>query len=205
MIRVERRILQKNLMYKGKIVLKYRIEYPQIINNEKFNIYNYNKAIELQKQCEGPLFEEAKELFNSNTENGYPTMVYEIISNFTITYNYGMLLSLFIDEYVFTGGAHGNTLRTSQNWNLQDNHMIKLHEWFKSPNYVSDIISNINDQIKTNIQNGNNIYFEDYCCLTSKNFRIENYYIKDGMITIFYQQYDIAPYSSGIISFYIPI
>lgn len=203
MIRVEKQVLQKNLIYKGKIILKYRIEYPQILKNENFNVYNYKKAMNLQKKCEGPLFEEAKELFDSNIENGYPIMMYEIVSTFTITYNYGMLLSLFIDEYIFSGGAHGSTLRTSQNWNLQDNHLIKLHEWFANPNYVSYIISSINDQIEKNVKNGNNIYFENYCCLTSKNFMVENYYIKDGMITVYYQQYDIGPYSSGIISFYI--
>ena len=73
----------------------------------------------------------------------------------------------------------------------------------KSKNYVSEIISNINDQIYKEIQKGNNIYFENYCCLTSHNFRVENYYIADNMIVVYYQQYDIAPYSSGILNFFV--
>lgn len=204
MIRVEKRVLQRNLMYKGTVILKYRIEYPQIFNCEKFNIYNYKKATRLQKECETTLFNEAKELYEYNKKNGYPIMTYEIVSECTITYNYEPLISLYIDEYRFTGGAHGNTIRTSQNWNLQDSEMIKLERWFDDPNYVSKLIDNINCQIQRNIANGNNIYFEDYCCLTSKNFRVENYYIKNGLINIYYGQYDIAPYSSGIISFVIP-
>lgn len=204
MIRVEKRILQKNLRYKGTVILKYKIEYPQIFNFEKFNIYNYKKAAQLQKECETALFQEAKELYEYNMKNGYPIMVYEVVSECTITYNYEPLISLYIDEYRFTGGAHGNTIRTSQNWNLRDSEMIKLERWFDNPNYVSDLIDNINSQIQKNIENGNNIYFENYCCLTSKNFRVENYYIKNGLINIYYQQYDIAPYSSGIISFPIP-
>ena len=122
----------------------------------------------------------------------------------TITYNYQMLISLYIDEYRFTGGAHGNTIRTSQTWNLKESKMIKLAELFKDTNYVSALIDNINEQIKNNIESGKNIYFEDYCFLTDKNFKVENYYIKDGLINIFYQQYEIAPYSSGIIVFIIP-
>lgn len=204
MIRFEKRILQKNLRYKGTVILKYKIEYPQIFNFEKFNIYNYKKAAQLQKECETALFQEAKELYEYNMKNGYPIMVYEVVSECTITYNYEPLISLYIDEYRFTGGAHGNTIRTSQNWNLRDSEMIKLERWFDNPNYVSDLIDNINSQIQKNIENGNNIYFENYCCLTSKNFRVENYYIKNGLINIYYQQYDIAPYSSGIISFPIP-
>ena len=204
MIKVEKRVLQKNLRYKGTVILKYRIEYPQIFNFEKFNIYNYRKAVALQRECETTLFNEAKELYEYNMKNGYPVMTYEIISEVTITYNHEPLVSLYIDEYRFTGGAHGNTLRTSQNWNLRDSEMIPLSKWFDDSNYVSKLIDNINNQIQKNIENGNNIYFENYCCLTSKNFRVENYYIKNGLINIYYQQYDIAPYSSGIISFVIP-
>ena len=204
MIRVEKRILQKNLTYKGTVILNYKIEYPQIFNSEKFNVYNYKKATALQKECETSLFEEAKKLYEYNKKNGYPTMTYEIVSAVTVTYNYQPIVSLYIDEYRFTGGAHGNTIRTSQTWDLNEAEMIKLSRWFEDPNYVSSLIDNINGQIQTNIDNGNNFYFENYCCLTSKNFRVENYYIKNGMINIYYQQYDIAPYSSGILSFAIP-
>ena len=56
MVRVESGILQKNMIYKGEIVLKYRIEYPIIRGFEEFNLYNFNKAIELQKRCEEELF-----------------------------------------------------------------------------------------------------------------------------------------------------
>ena len=83
--------------------------------------------------------------------------------------------------------------------------MIDLSELYKrNPNYVSEILKEINNQIKDNIQKGKNIYFEDPCCLTSAMFRVENYYLYGEFIAIFYQQYDIAPYSSGIQVFYMP-
>lgn len=48
-----------------------------------------------------------------------------------------------------------------------------------------------------------NKYFENYCELVLETFRLENYYIIPNGIVIYFQQYDIAPYSSGIPIFYI--
>lgn len=204
MEKIDKVLMQRNLVYKGKVILKYKIEYPQIKEKNKFNQYNYEKANDLRKEAEGELFEMAKKQFDYAESQGYPFNNYEIVSQFTLTYNYQNYISLYIDEYIYQGGAHGNTLRTSQTWNIVDEKMIKLSQWFRNPNYVSELIDNINQQIEQNIKNGNNIYFEEYCCLTSKNFRVENYYLKNGLIYIFYQQYDIAPYSSGILNFEIP-
>lgn len=204
MVNVESKTLQRKLSYEGTVILKYRINYPQIKGFENFNMYNYRKAIKLQNRCENELYEEAKKTYEYNKQNGYPVMVYEIVLDFLVTYNYNNMISLYSDEYIFSGGAHGNTTRTSQTWNLQEKKMIELQELLKrNPNFVSSILKEINEQIAKNIESGNNIYFEDYCCLTSANFRVENYYLYGEFIVIYYQQYDIAPYSSGILNFFI--
>lgn len=204
MTNVESRMFQKKLIYKGTVILKYKIEFPQIKYYDQFNLFNLTKALELQKKCETEFFEQAKKTYDYNVKNNYPIMVYEIVSDFLVTYEYMQIISLFIDDYAFLGGAHGNTVRTSQTWNLENQKMMKLEDFFpNNPNYISKILKNINQQIEQNIKKGNNIYFENYCCLTSENFRVENYYINNGMIIIYYQQYDIGPYSSGIINFYI--
>ncbi len=201
-IRIINYTFKNNLYYKGNLVLKYKINFPQIIGCEKFNIYNYNLAKKLQEKCEGELLEEAKELYDYNSKNNYPIMVYEVLTVYNVTYNYNMVISLYSDEYIFSGGAHGNTKRTSQSWNLNKEKMLKLEDFYsENPNYVSTIISEVNAQIASNIKNGNNYYFDNYCCLTSENFKIENYYLNRNNIIIYYQQYDIAPYSSGILTF----
>lgn len=205
MVKVENRIVQNKLTYKGEVILKYKIEFPQIRGNERFNMYNYNNALRLQQLCEKELYEQAKKVYDYNQENRYPLMIFEIIKEYVVTYNYNNIISIYSDEYIFEGGAHGNTLRYSQNWNLQQGRMIELSELYKrNPNYVSEILKEINNQIKDNIQKGKNIYFEGPCCLTSAMFRVENYYLYGEFIAIFYQQYDIAPYSSGIQVFYMP-
>lgn len=200
------KVLQNKLTYKGKVILKYKIEFPQVLGCDKFNLLNYTNALELQKKCENELYEEAKKTFDYNASNNFPIMVYEVISGYIVTYNYNFVLSLYTDEYIFTGGAHGNTVRTSQTWELKTQHIKELYEYFpKNPNYVSYILKTTNSQIGQNIKNGNNYYFDDYCCLTAEHFRVENYYLSNGFLVIYYQQYDIAPYSSGILNFYISI
>ena len=208
MINTERKILKTELKYKGEIILKYNIEYPQVTENmwiiasRRFNTFNYNKAMELKNIAEGKMFKEAKETYEYNKKNGYPIMVYELYSTYKITYTTNNIISLYSDEYTFTGGAHGSTIRTSQNWDFRIANQIRLSSFFpNNPNYVSKILTQINNKIQQDIQNGNNIYFENYCCLTAENFNVNNYYLENGNIVIYYQQYDIAPYSSGILTF----
>lgn len=212
MLNIEKKTFKKELKYKGEVILKYTIEYPQVSENKwiiatkRFNIYNYNKAILLRKEAEGNLFEEAKELYEYNKKNGYPIMVYEIYYTFTVTYNTDNIVSLYTDNYMYTGGAHGSTIRESQNWDFRTARQIPLQFFFpNNPNYVQNILVQINRKIEQDIENGNNIYFENYCCLTVEAFKVNNYYLQNGNIVIFFQQYDIAPYSSGILTFEIKV
>lgn len=208
MIEVIKNVFQEELKYDGNVILKYTIEYPQvaynkwIISSKIFNEYNKKKAIALKMLSKGRLYDEAKELYKYNKKNGYPIMCYEIYSKYTVTYNTNNILSLYIDEYIYQGGAHGLTNRTSQNWDFRIGRQIQLSELFpNNPNYVSYILTKINKKIAKDVKNENNIYFENYCCLTAENFNVNNFYLQDGMIIIYYQQYDIAPYSSGILTF----
>lgn len=205
-------VLENQLYYNDTVILKYKIEYPQLTKTRyrygmrRFNEYNYNKAIELQEYCETELFKEAKELYDYNQENDYPVMVYEIILDYEVTYQSHSVVSLYTDEYMFLGGAHGNTKREAQNWNLQTGREIILKELFpNNPYYIIDILKEINQQIASQIENGENYYFENYCQLVQENFRLENFYRVPEGVVVFFNQYEIAPYSSGIPTFKIPI
>ncbi len=70
--------------------------------------------------AEKDLFNMAKEQYDINFSNGFPIMVYELILDYTITYNKDAILSLYFDEYIFSGGAHGSTIRTSRELEYED-------------------------------------------------------------------------------------
>ena len=206
MYRIVTNVFEKELYYKNTVVLKYKIEYPKIIGNSvgihRFNRINFIKAVKLKQYVEKDLFKEAKELYDFNISNGYPLMVYEIVSTFTVTLNKNPYVSLYSDEYIYSGGAHGITTRSSQNWNINLGRQFTLNALFNNNcDYVLYILKEINFQIEEQISNGSNQYFDNYCSLVLNTINLNNFYMSPGYITIFFQQYDIAPYSSGIPTF----
>lgn len=201
---IKNNLLERELFYDGVVVLKYHIEYPSIqydinkIGIVKFNDYNKKLALDLKNRSENELYKEAIELYKYNKENGYPIMVYEVYRNFEITYNNQRIISLYIDEYIFSGGAHGNTTRTSQVWNLLKGIMIPLEKFYpNNPYFMIEILKQINEQISKEPE----IYFENACSLVLDTFNPKSFYLIPNAIVIYFQQYDIAPYSSGIRTF----
>ncbi len=199
---------EKELYYQGEVILKYQIEYPEITTSmyeegkQVFNYENRKNALELKEFAEGELYEQAKQTYEYNKKNGYPIMVYELIRECNITYNRDKLLSLYCDEYTFTGGAHGSTVRKSQNWDLELARQISLQAFSKgNPYFIIDILKQINEQIAKQIEDGTGAYFPEYCQLVLETFNLESFYLTPKGIIIFFQQYDIAPYSSGIPEF----
>ena len=206
MLKIINRILQKEMKYENTVVLKYHIEYPEIVIDwqqnrngiKKFNDYNLKMALQTQQKAENELYKEAIELYKYNKENGYPQMMYELYREYQITLNQENAVSMYIDEYIFSGGAHGTTTRTSQTWNLMLGKMVELYELYPNEQYfLLDILRKINREISENIE----IYFADPYPLVVEYFNPDSYYIDNGKVVIYFQQYDIAPYSSGIIEF----
>lgn len=201
-MQITKKIIENNLKYENTVILKYHIEYPEITNENNtatrmFNIYNERIAKDLQKRAESELYIEAIELYKYNKQNNYPIMTYEIYRTYEVTLNTNKLISLYADEYIFTGGAHGNTIRTSQTWNMDNARMIRLYELYRNPYFILNILK----QIITQINNEKDIYFEDACCLVIETFNPQNFYLTPSSVVIYFQQYDIAPYSSGIRTF----
>lgn len=210
-LEIEKIVLEKNLYYKNTLVLKYNISYPRITSNfsfygvSQFNQYNRIKALELKLYAEKDLFELAKNSYSYQYSNSFPITVYELIYDFTISYNENYILSLYSNEYEFTGGAHGNTTRNSQNWNIKLGNMFSLDYIFKNDSsYLLYILREINQQIRIQIDNGTNQYFDNYCRFVLDKFNLNQFYLTPNDIVIFFQQCDIAPYSSGIPTFFIP-
>ena len=206
MLKIINRILQKEMKYENTVVLKYHIEYPEIVMDwqqnrngiKKFNDYNLKIALQTQQKAENELYKEAIELYKYNKENGYPQMMYELYREYQITLNQENAVSMYIDEYIFSGGAHGTTTRTSQTWNLILGKMVELYELYPNePYFLLDILRKINREISENLE----IYFADPYPLVVEYFNPDSYYIDNGKVVIYFQQYDIAPYSSGIIEF----
>lgn len=192
-------------------MLNINIEYPIIslskghlvqikINSNYIKIANnfYNYAVDT-------LLPNAIEQYESSIKQDYPFNQYEALMKYTVTLNNNCTLSTYYDQYEYTGGAHGITLRSSDTFNLQNGNIIKLENLFEDNlNYEDLLIKKIQTQADKNLLENPGIYFDNYKKLIVENFNKNNFYLTPKTVDIYYQHYDIAPYSTGIVVFSIP-
>ncbi|MBE5967193.1 MAG: DUF3298 and DUF4163 domain-containing protein [Lachnospiraceae bacterium] len=208
---VKEQVLQQDLYYKGSKVMSYTIKYPEFQSDtfpilaDKLNLLYRTKAYRYEKSTVSNLYQQAMVEYEYSVKNNFPIREYEAYVDYTITYHQNCTLSLYFDQYEYTGGAHGMTTRTSDTWNLQQSRKLEGKDLFLLPKkditYITDIIK---QQIAEQIASGADIYFEDYTHLVTDYFNPNNFYLTEEGAVFYYQQYDIAPYSSGIRTFLIP-
>ncbi|QIB69308.1 DUF3298 and DUF4163 domain-containing protein [Aminipila butyrica] len=192
-------------------MLALTIKYPIVTtpNNscagEKINNQISMQVDEYFEYAANTLYQQAMEDYADSLKNNFPFYGYEAYMEYTITYNDNCFLSLYTDKYEFTGGAHGNTTRTSNTWELCGGSNIYLSDFFKpSTNCTLLLTQEIIAQAEGNLKENPGIYFDNYKELIIRNLSCHNFYMAPSGITIYYQQYDIAPYSTGIVEFTIP-
>lgn len=204
-------VIQYKMEYDNHLLLTYTIHYPHFVSDcspiypIEINRYYKAKAQSIENYCRETLFPQAIEQYHYNMEHNYPIMQYEVLVTDTITYNNRCITSLYTDHYFFTGGAHGNTIRTSETWDFQSGKQLPLRTFFPpAPDYTSAILETINKQIQIIITSNPSVYFDNYAELTKEMFHKNNFYLTPSGVMIYFQQYEIAPYSSGIPEFLIP-
>jgi hypothetical protein len=136
--------------------------------------------------------------------NDIPFNGYGAALNYVVTYNQNCYLSTYSDNYQFTGGAHGITIRKSDTFNLNTGNTVRLNSFFDNLNARKVVLNEIVKQADLIMQNNPGIYFDNYKELIVKNFNANSFYLTPSDIVIYYQQYDIAPYVTGIVEFTIP-
>lgn len=205
---VKNHVLSAYMYHKNVLILKYNINYPWFEEARyseqllKINQQYAVKAIAYQQLCEMSLYQSAVEEYEYSEKNGFPIRMFEADVNYIITYNKDCTLSLYFDRYEYNGGAHSRTIRFSDTWGIEDSHRIPLEEIYPAYNlYITDIISG---EITAQIKSGAGWYFDDYQKNVGQYFDPENFYLKPDGLAVYFQEYEIAPYSSGIPEFTIP-
>ncbi len=207
--------MESELSHQQNAVLHYKISYPQFSGTYfqrmlgEMNCLYKAKAQALQQGRVRELFCQAtNEVAGAvSEENGNNARIprYDFAVAFDTPFNQNCVVSLFFDQYEFTGGAHGNTVRCSDTWNLQRGCCLLMRDLFaRTTNYRAYLIEHINKQIAEQMETDDSIYFDDYPCLTVRYFNERQFYLTPDGIVVYYQQYEIAPYSTGIPTFTIP-
>ena len=117
----------------------------------------------------------------------------------------GDVLSIVLEEYNVTGGAHGSSLRYALNYDLNDG---KRLTWEDISTDSTALSKTLKDYIVTQASSSKyeDYYFFDYYedSLDSA-FGDDTWYFNNQGLTIIYNQYAIAPYAAGIIEFTMPL
>ena len=111
--------------------------------------------------------------------------------NYKIHYIDEEKVSFEIEMYAYNGGAHGMTILEGYTYNLKTGETYALAQLFDFRP------SEINQKIFTYAKENDVFLFSDFKGI--KAYPSNFYLNKDGKPVILFQQYEIAPYSSGIL------
>lgn len=190
-------------------IFSYRLEYPTfsarppMASTQVVNHFYNERALGFLHYLTQTFAAQALQAYLSSIDNNNPIIPYEAQTTYAVTYNRLCIMSLYEDRYLFTGGAHGSTTRYGQTWNLAAGKQLELKDFF--PNYSEKQWKNalIHAVIQQASKNPS-YYLPELEKNAEKYFNKENFFLSPEGLHIFYQQYDIAPYSSGIPVFTIP-
>ncbi|HBD63664.1 MAG TPA: DUF3298/DUF4163 domain-containing protein [Clostridiales bacterium] len=191
-------------------IMKLNIKYPilRLIYNPNTEwLVNSEIASSIDQYIKrvNELYDQAADQYRESLITDYPFHQYEAYMAFNAPYNQNCLLSVYNDEYEFTGGAHGNTTRSSATWELFRGTRLPLYSFFKpGTDYKKLLTDEIIKQAEKNLAENPGIYFDNYKDLIVSTFNPDSFYLTPHGLVIYYQQYDIAPYSTGIVEFTIP-
>ncbi len=208
-------ILKKTLSdimnYHDIPVLTYTIHYPFFTTTcspaaaQSINKYYAFQAKKDEINSRTVLYHQAAQQAEYVQKNQFPFHSYEYYSSYQITCNQNCITSLYTDQYTYLGGAHGNTVRESHTWDFNTGSQLSLSDFFpNNPSFTDYLFQGIEKQIAEQLKSSPSVYFDDYAALIRGNFNINGFYLRPDGIVIYYQQYDIAPYASGIPEFFFP-
>ncbi|WP_141432118.1 DUF3298 and DUF4163 domain-containing protein [Bacillus sp. 03113] len=122
----------------------------------------------------------------------------EITGFFELKTNERGVLSLTIEHYSFSGGAHGMTYIIGLTFNVESGDKYKLADLFKPDSHYVEVLSKIVGQ---QIKERDIFIFEPFKSIHPN----QDYYIADKSLVLYYQLYELTAYAYGFPYFPISI
>jgi len=147
----------------------------------------------------------ANEEAASSGDDDLYTMYYSYDISGTVTRADDKLFSICISEYSFTGGAHGETYTYGVNFDPKTGEKLSYEAF-------GDISDSVKSFILKDIDASGNMaeemlfpeYKETIDEMFETGMKDKSFWFDNDRLIFAFQQYDIAPYASGIMEFHIP-
>ncbi|SBV98870.1 conserved hypothetical protein [uncultured Eubacteriales bacterium] len=205
-VNVEAGTWKQVLKCDGEPVLSFTLRWPKLPEDtaalRRIARYYRHAADRWRTRWETCLFSMACEELRHAREQSFPFRPWEAALDFTVTYNEKGLFSLYMDAYEYTGGAHGNTVRCGDAWDLNSGAPITLPMLFpKGSHWRRDSIAEVCKQIRQRIDSGDYVFLDGWQEAAASEFDPCRFYLTDEGAAVFYPLYTLAPYVEGILSF----
>jgi hypothetical protein len=193
----------KTVTQKGKKpYIEYQINRPSFHNfsdskfQNKLNSYYKNSTAKFKSKLE----KEAQKYYKETEGSSTPFHPYVANVDYKVPLNKPPFLSLYVNYYQYTGGAHGLYTWKANTFDLNEKKLLHLDDLFQKEDKYKEIIRT---EIVRQIKQNESIYFPDAVekVTSTKKF---HYFLEPDNLVIYFSLYEIAPYSSGIPQFRIP-
>ncbi|PNQ86027.1 PdaC/SigV domain-containing protein [Paenibacillus polymyxa] len=185
-------IASQTLPASSNAKVSYKIKYPQISGSQLNPEAQQAVNNVLKKHAETVLAAGKKMVAEGEVTAERP---YDFENDFAIAYNKDGILSVIMQDYSYTGGAHGMTARKGYTFSLADGKLLQLSDVLKAnPNYKKFLNADLKKKIDA-LQAGEG--FEKFKELAAD----QNFYVTNSGVTIVFDLYDYAPYAYGIPEF----
>lgn len=153
-----------------------------------------NEEISNELQSEMVAFDSLAQESSENVRMGNKC-VFEV--SWEEEYNKNDFLSVVEEKYVYTGGAHGNTVRIPRNIDLAGETEVELKDLFTDSGYTTTLNRLINEELTKDSEE----YADLWAKPEIKESHQTDFYIEDGYLVIFFQPYDLSYYARGFVEF----
>ncbi len=178
------------------------IDYPQIAGLENISVeQKINNFLEEEFKQSIPWYEESLNDTSYFEDSDY-FMQYSFETGYKVEYNSKKFISIVLNHYQFTGGAHGNYFALGYNIRLSDGKVLTLKDIVKRDSF--DILKDECEQailesyhVRTLMEAG---LFEDEIILEDE----QDFYITPTALVLQFDPYEIGPYAMGEIIAEIP-
>lgn len=186
-------------------VLTYKFEMPEIIVENA----DAEEAVRNFIDCEKEIYEEEKNSYYWEADEGYryaqayieegmqeSCPIYNYFVAYTVTQNDEQYISLRKQEYIYAGGAHGNTLYTGFVLDASSGALLELDDFLPGGEnervYLAQYLS---EQLEENRE----ALWEDYAEIIVYDICYNpDFYIENGNLVFPFDAYELGSYVAGV-------
>ena len=178
------------------------IDYPQIFGFKNSSVESsVNKFLAEEFKQSVDWYEEMKADPSLYEDMSYE-MQYSFETGFQVEYNSEKFISIVLNHYQFTGGAHGNYFAIGYNIRMSDGKNLTLKDIIRSDSF--DILTDECTQAILETSQTNSLseagLFEDELTIEPD----QDFYITPTSLVIQFDPYEVGPYAMGEIIAEIP-